>query len=538
MRLISLSLLFLLFSFIVLGQDEMYVSEKMVFTSIKKDDPGVVEKFIQQGNDINSAYGNPEITLLNYSIRKKSTKVFLRLLALGANPDLPSQGLTPIMYAIRNGEIAMIPRLLRNGADIDATAKGGQTALIYAAKNGKFQFVKTLIEWGADAEIRNNRNQSALDLANQGNQKEIAIYLVKIIELRHFFASLPIESDGPHMEWVNDSLVRMSYMITDIVRKYPVLHCDFFSIKGETTLLKGFAGDPKNYLINKTRYSTDWDFQNINKVLALGDIHGNYIAFKKYLINNKVIDENLNWIWGDGHLVLLGDLFDRGDQVTESLWLIHQLDVKSRQHGGRVHMMLGNHEVMAMINDIRYISTKYKQFSNYFSREYSDFFNRQTELGIWLRRKNAVIRINDCVFSHAGISSEIMKNKFTIPRINFLIQNFLADDPKAPNRFSKETNIVLGKWGPLWYRGFMYDFPDVALITQAEVDEVIHTLGASKMVIAHSHVETVSALYNDAVIAIDVPVHKDDVISEGLLIENGKYYRLLHNGEKIPLTDR
>ncbi|MBE0639647.1 MAG: ankyrin repeat domain-containing protein [Bacteroidales bacterium] len=533
---LTIFILFLIIS--VSGKENEIVSEKEVLHAIAKGNTMVVEQFVKQGNDINGFYHRSETTLLNYSVKRKSMQVFNHLLALGADPDMPSQGLTPIMHAIRHGEMSMIHRLLRIGANIDATAKGGQTALIYAAKLGKFEFVRTLIEWGADAEIRNNRNQSALDIANLSNQLEIAVYLVKIIELRHLFAGLPVESDGPHIEWANDTMVRMFYMITDIVRKYPVLHCDFFPATGETIVLKGFAGDPKDYYLIKNKDPDNWDFQNVSKVLALGDIHGHYSAFKKYLIQNGVINENLDWTYGDGHLVLLGDLFDRGDQVTESLWLIHQLDIKSRQHGGRVHMILGNHEVMAMINDIRYISRKYKQFSNYFSREYADFYNRKTELGLWLRNKSAVVRINDCIFSHAGISSEIIKHKFTIPRINFLLQNFLANDPQSPNRFPKETNIILGKWGPLWYRGFLYDFPDVALITQDEVNDVLKTMEGSKLVIAHSHVETISAMYNNAVIAIDVPVHKSEVISEGLLIENGKYYRLLHNGEKILLLDK
>lgn len=538
MRLVILPVIFQFLSAFVIGQNTQVFSEKEVLKAVSKGNTEIVEEFIRQDNDINGKFSRSKTTLLNHSIRTKSSRAFNHLLELGADPDLSSQGLTPIMHAVRRQNMQLLHRLLRSGANIDATGKGGQTPLIFAARQGKSQFVKTLIEWGADAEIRTNAGLSALDLANTGNHRDVAIYLVKAIELRHFFVTMPAERDGPHIEWLNDTLARMYYMMTDEKKKYPVLDCDFFTIRDDTAILKGFASDTLSYKIIKTKSSDNWDYQNIGRILAIGDIHGHYDAFKNYLLNNGVINEKFEWIWGDGHLVLLGDLFDRGDQVTESLWLIHQLDIQSRAHGGRVHMLLGNHEVMAMINDIRYVSSKYKQFSNYFSKEYAEFFGLNTELGQWLRKRNAVIRINDCIFSHAGISTHIANNNLTIPRINFLITNFLSDDPKAPNQFVKETNLVLGKHGPLWYRGFMYDFPDEGLISHNEVVKILENLEATKFVIAHSHVESITMLYNGSVVAIDVPVLEKEVISEGLLIENGIYYRLKYNGEKILLKEK
>jgi hypothetical protein len=537
MRLVLLPL-FIFISACLEGQSTLKITDKEALNAISKGNTEIVEAFIIQGNNIDGLYGRKKTTLLNHAIKRKSSSAFNQLLSLGADPNKISQELTPIMHAVQRKNMQHLHRLLRSGANIDATGKGGQTALILAAKQGKFNFVKTLIEWGADAEKRNNAGLSALDVANMSNYRDVAIYLVKAIELRHFFANMPAERDGPHIEWINDTLVRMYYLMTDPKKKYPVMDCDFFPALNDTVILDGFAYDSLRYKIVKLKTTDAWDYQNVSKTLAIGDIHGQYTALKNYLINNGVINKNHEWIWGDGHLVLLGDIFDRGDQVTESLWLIHKLDIQSRAHGGRVHMLLGNHEIMAMINDIRYVSSKYKQLSNYFSKEYADFYGLNTELGQWLRKRNAVIRINDCIFSHAGISSHIIKNNFTIPRINFLITNFLSDDPEKPNEFVKETNLVLGKYGPLWYRGFMYDFPDEGLISKNEVVNVLETLGASKFVIAHSHVESVTFLYDESVIAIDVPVHKTEVISEGLLIENGSYYRLKYNGEKILLKEK
>jgi hypothetical protein len=526
------------FALLVVAQGEEYITEKQALQAVQRDKTAVVEKFLEQGNDINGYYGRQKTTFLNHGINKKSELVFDMLIEKGANPDQSDGRSTPLVNAIRRRNLMMVHKLIQNGADVDLSYKGGNTALIYAARNGRFRFVKTLIEYGANAEISNNSGQTALDLANMANYREVAQYLVKIIELRHFYANIPPERDGPHIEWVDDTLVRMFYMVTDPKKKYPVMHCKFIAVTSDTMILQGFAGDTLQYQITK-QHSTDHnEYKNIGKILALGDVHGEYDAFRNYLISNGVIDHDHNWTWGDGHLVLLGDLFDRGNRVTETLWLIHQLDLKSRKHGGRVHLLLGNHEIMVMINDIRYVSEKYMLFSNYFFRSYASFYDRNTELGRWLRSRNVIIRIDDHVFSHAGISSTIKDNNLNMERINFLVQNFLADEPKAPNLYAKETNIVLGKFGPLWYRGYLYDFPDVALIREDQVSHILDFLGAKKMVIAHSEVKSISLFFNQQVIAIDVPIHPSDIITEGLLIENGRYYRLLYNGDKISLKAR
>ena len=73
-------------------------------------------------------------------------------------------------------------------------------------------------------------------------------------------------------------------------------------------------------------------FNNINKIAALSDIHGQYDLLIELFKNNKIIDDNLNWSFGKGHLVITGDIFDRGDKVNEVLWLIYKLEALSLIH--------------------------------------------------------------------------------------------------------------------------------------------------------------------------------------------------------------
>lgn len=80
-------------------------------------------------------------------------------------------------------------------------------------------------------------------------------------------------------------------------------------------------------------------------ILALSDVEGNYRTFRDFLIQQRVIDDELRWTFGRGHLVLVGDFVDRGASTTQVLWLIYKLEQAATSHGGHVHFILGNHEI-------------------------------------------------------------------------------------------------------------------------------------------------------------------------------------------------
>jgi len=79
------------------------------------------------------------------------------------------------------------------------------------------------------------------------------------------------------------------------------------------------------------------------KILAVSDIEGNFQGFRLILEGSGVMDKDYNWTFGTGHLVLVGDYFDRGLNVTETLWLIYKLEQEAEKVGGKVHFILGNH---------------------------------------------------------------------------------------------------------------------------------------------------------------------------------------------------
>ena len=129
------------------------------------------------------------------------------------------------------------------------------------------------------------------------------------------------------------------------------------------------------------------EYRAVNKLMALSDIEGNFGAFRKLLQANGVIDADFNWTFGDGDLVLVGDFCDRGSQVTEVYWLIYSLEEKARAAGGYVHYVLGNHEIMNMSGDLRYLHGKYLETQLLLNEKYESLYDENSELGRWLRTK-------------------------------------------------------------------------------------------------------------------------------------------------------
>ena len=146
----------------------------------------------------------------------------------------------------------------------------------------------------------------------------------------------------------------------------------------------------------------------MKKIAALSDIHGQYDLVIKLFKNNKIIDDNLNWSFGEGHLVITGDIFDRGDKVNEVLWLIYKLEAQAKNVGGRVHYLLGNHEYMILYNDLRYLHEKYKVTPLLLNLEYNELYSEKTIIGRWLRSKSTIIKINNILFTHGGISEDFI----------------------------------------------------------------------------------------------------------------------------------
>ncbi|GAA3604994.1 metallophosphoesterase [Flavivirga amylovorans] len=268
-----------------------------------------------------------------------------------------------------------------------------------------------------------------------------------------------------------------------------------------------------------------------NKLVAISDIEGNFAPLRLLLQSTGVIDNDLKWSFGSGHLVLTGDFFDRGNQVTEVLWLIYKLEWEAQEAGGHVHFILGNHEIMNLRGDLRYVHDKYQQSAKLMGKELIDLYGANTELGQWLRTKNIAEKIGNHLFVHGGISETINKLDVSLMSMSNLARPFYDRE----TGYDKIEEILLSGQGPLWYRRY-YNTYKGKPITEDIIDCTLKKFEVSKIITGHTVIdkgEKITTHYSGKVINIDT--HHAAGKSEALLIQSGNYYRLNINGEKQAL---
>lgn len=273
------------------------------------------------------------------------------------------------------------------------------------------------------------------------------------------------------------------------------------------------------------------EYKKVSKQFVVSDIEGNFKYFRKLLQANGVIDSNYNWTFGDGHLVLTGDFFDRGMQVTEVLWLIYSLEDKAIAAGGYVHFILGNHEIMNMSGDIRYVHPKYKDNASLLEIRYEDFYGENSELGRWLRTKNIAEKVGDILYTHAGISAELNRMSISLQELNELARPWYPDSSFQYTDI--RLNTIFTDAGPFWYRGY---YKNPSKTVEQQVDSTLDKFRVKYIATGHTVVaDTISVWYKGRLFNTDV--HHSSGHSEALLYEEKKFYRVNTSGEKFLIKE-
>jgi hypothetical protein len=273
-------------------------------------------------------------------------------------------------------------------------------------------------------------------------------------------------------------------------------------------------------------------------LFVMADTHGEYAIAVELLEKQKVIDSKLKWSFGKGRLAVLGDVFDRGPNQTEILWLLYSLEAQAKAAGGAVYVMLGNHESMALGGDERYLNPRYRKVREVLKAPgYAALWGPDSLLGQWLRTKAAVMKIGDYLCLHGGIAAEVVDRGLTLTQLNDSVRGSLGD--RQPDGFVMSPN------GPLWYRGY---FPEVArqagsaVATSSDIDRILSFYQAKAIFVGHTIVPTVTPLYGGRVIAVQVYPHRDEATAkprmQGLLVKQGAFYRARVDGTTEPLTAR
>ncbi len=299
-------------------------------------------------------------------------------------------------------------------------------------------------------------------------------------------------------------------------------------------------------------------FSGVDRIVAVGDVHGDFNQFVTVLRQAGVIDSRNRWIGGRTHLVQTGDVPDRGPDTRKVMDLLMDLTPDAEKAGGRVHALIGNHEVMNVLGDLRYVTRdEYLAFMTFGSETRRDrafaamadparrndaeyqrqwmaehplgwvehrlAFEGKGRYGAWIGKNNALVKIDDYVFLHGGIGPKYLGK--SIAELNAAIRKSLEARGADPG-------IAEDGDGPLWYRG-LANGDEAALADH--VDQVLATLGVKHIVIGHTVAPTVLPRHGGKVIMIDVGL---SAVYGGpptcLVIEHGKPYTL-HRGEKLEL---
>ncbi|GHF94255.1 metallophosphoesterase [Thalassotalea marina] len=342
--------------------------------------------------------------------------------------------------------------------------------------------------------------------------------------------------EGPHAFYQNDQLV-VSYVEGDRDTGFKAKN-QRYSLDETVNAKVYFPLEDTNFniKINPTIEIPPAVYEDNQPILALSDIEGNFKAFRDFLINHQVIDTELNWTFGKGHLVLVGDFVDRGKSVTQVLWFIYKLEQAAKAQGGHVHYIIGNHEIKNLQANFYSASEKYLYIASVLGKTQSQLYGDNAFIGRWLMSKNAMERINGHLFVHGGLHPKLAEFNYSIEQVNQIIRQSYRKPYYTPSAQTNESFLISNNTGPAWYRGYFKED-----LTQEQVESGLKAFGATAAVVGHTIQWNVNKQYQGKVLAIDVK-HPADYetffpprSSEGLLIKNGQYFRLLESGDKKSL---
>ncbi|MHC4909079.1 MAG: metallophosphoesterase [Planctomycetota bacterium] len=272
------------------------------------------------------------------------------------------------------------------------------------------------------------------------------------------------------------------------------------------------------------------------RVFVLSDVEGEYEALVAMLRAGGVIDPAGRWCYGEGHLVSVGDMVDRGEQVTEVLWLMYRLEREAEAAGGRVHFVLGNHETMYMGDDVRYTAEKYARAASLLGVSTTGLVGPDTEIGRWLRSRNSMVRLGDVLFVHAGVSVATTIGSADIDAVNTAVRTVLGA-PKSERGESLAWALAWGRTGPMWYRGYFPEYADDygPVPTPADVQAILAWASAKTIVVGHSQVDRITPMLDGAVLAIDIP-WTDPAEARAVVFENGAVRQCGLDGAVAPIA--
>ena len=288
------------------------------------------------------------------------------------------------------------------------------------------------------------------------------------------------------------------------------------------------------------------------RIVAVGDLHGDYSAWRDIARAAGLVGPRGQWTGGRTVLVQVGDVVDRGDQSLKIMRELMRLQKEAPKRGGKVIVLVGNHEAMNIIGDLRYVTpgefaafagpnsaavrdrlfeakkkdieAKYRASNpSMSSAAIRQAWIRETplgwaehrlawatdgEIGRWVIRNPAAALVNGNLFVHGGLSAEYAN--LPLAELNARVAAALKAVDQKPD------SIISGPFGPLWYRGLITRDPKITQIppqpagtpprpsVEQELATVLKAYGAKRIIVGHSpRLAGIEILFDGRLVRID-----------------------------------
>ena len=252
-------------------------------------------------------------------------------------------------------------------------------------------------------------------------------------------------------------------------------------------------------------------------VAVISDLEGNIEFFEHWARNSGVTDANGDWQFGNGQLIVLGDAVDRGRQVYDLLWRLYQLAQQAQQQGGQLLLLHGNHEQYVMRGLVDRVETEH-----FWAIEqlmpYEQSFAADTILGGWLRQQPIIARMGDYLFTHGGVSPQVLASGLTVAQLNKRYHDTLqqTNDQVSEDDYS----LFYGSSGLSQYRALLSDNNEAVSggdWPEAHLQQILASFKVKALVIGHTPLAKPAALYDGQLLAVEA-----EQTSSALLIHDGE----------------
>ncbi|TZF96076.1 hypothetical protein FW781_11620 [Chryseobacterium panacisoli] len=352
-------------------------------------------------------------------------------------------------------------------------------------------------------------NVIAIEVHNQNASSSDVSFDCKISE------SVQQDPDGPYVFFRNNSYIVKSIDPTQgfITQTFPMRNQVALNIQLPDG--NSFPVSLQPQLVNREQA----EYPTLPaKYFATSDIEGGIMGFILMLRKAGIINDNYKWSYGGGHLFIMGDVFDRGQYVSQCLWLIYKLEQEAMAAGGKVHFILGNHDIMNLIGNFKYVNPKYSANTLVLGETLTTLYDANSELGKWLRSKNMIERAGNTLFLHAGISPEVIALNQSVTTLNTYVNPVINKMCTSPDCKTATSST----YGLYWYRGMAQQ-----ALTQTQVNSILTALNAERAFIGHTILNnTITLLYETKVVDLDIS-HANNYLQgymEGVYY-NGCYFK-------------